>query len=130
MPDPEGSGGHSTGRRFELVLLSNERHDALPDMLEALAAYPFVFNTFFTAGDVVAGSPDGGVIPGSPLTEILLTHPYFDKSDFETIQHEDGSHTHILWLMPIHMSERLYAREHGYRALEAFLARRVAIPLI
>jgi len=40
MPDPEGSAGHPTGRRFELIMLSNERQDALPEVLEALAAYP------------------------------------------------------------------------------------------
>jgi hypothetical protein len=118
MPDPESSARHPTGRRFELIMLSDERQDALPDTLEALAAYPFVLNTLFTAGDIVRGSPGEGVLPGSPLTEILLTHPYFDKPEFETIQHKDGSHTHILWLIPIYISERLYAREHSSRTLE------------
>jgi hypothetical protein len=34
------------------------------------------------------------------------------------VHHEDGTHTQILWVVPIYLSERLYAREHGPEALE------------
>lgn len=118
MPDPDQSGEDPTGRRMELIMLSRTQSKELPDFLVALAIYPFMYNTFFAFGNLVPGRPGSGVVEGSPLTEILLTFPHFMPDDFATIHHSGGSHTHIIWLVPIHLSERLYAREHGHETLE------------
>lgn len=112
--------------RIELVLLSRESHDDLVDLLESLAVYPFVTGGYFGPGHTVAGSPGSGVVEGSPLTEILLGVPHFEPPDFELIQHADGSHTHLLWVVPIYLSERLYIKEHGYFAFEELLVEKEA----
>jgi hypothetical protein len=65
-------------------------------------------------------------VEGSPLTEILLGYPLFHPLDFEMIQHADGSHTHLLWVIPIYLSERAYIRENGYRAFEELLGEKKA----
>ena len=100
----------------ELMIYSKQRHEDLVDLLGRLAAYPFVENTFFAPGHIVAGN-DAGVVSGSPLTEILLTQPFFEEPEFYTIHHADGTHTHVLWIMPLYLSERLFARQNGYMAL-------------
>jgi hypothetical protein len=119
MPDPQGTAQLPSGRRMELMLHSMRKHEGLADLLLALAVYPFEHNIFFSPGDIVAGTPGQGVVEGSPLTEILLTHPYTYPDPSGAIHHSEGSHTHILWVIPIYYAERLYAREHGFRALEA-----------
>ena len=41
---------------------------------------------------------------------------------FDTIQHRDGSHTEVLWATPIYQSERMFVKQHGWKALiELFL---------
>src|SRR4051812_9422290 len=109
--------GAGIPRYSELLLYSAESYDDLAEFLGNLAAYPFVQDTFFAPGHTVAGSPGVGVVKGSPLTEALLTIPYFEPREFEVILHADGTHTHMLWVTPIYRSERLYVREHGYMAL-------------
>ncbi len=67
-------------------------------------------------GATIPGPP-GGLFPGSPLTDLLLAKPYFLDEDFDVVLHGDGSHTHILWVIPIYPSERLFAERYGDVAL-------------
>src|SRR3954464_10725461 len=84
MPDPNASAGHPSGHRMELILHSNRNHEGLVDLILAIAVYPFDHNTFFDPGDLIAGTPGQGVVEGSPLTDILVMHPYPYPPDFET----------------------------------------------
>ena len=88
----------------------------MAEFLAKLAFYPVQRNTFLAPGHIVPG--DLGVVEGSSLTNVLITRPYFQEAAFEVVHHQDGYHTHILWVIPIHTSERLFAVEHGHRALE------------
>ena len=120
MPDPNRPDSQPNDPRLELVAYSATQQEALIDVLPTLAAYPFAHNTFLGWGHMIAGTPGRGIVEGSPLTEILLSRPYLDGMDI--IHHEDGTHTQLLWVVPIHLSERMYAREHGHGALEELFA--------
>jgi hypothetical protein len=104
--------------RTEFIMFANKQNDEIVDTLLTLAAYPFIYETTFNVGDLVAGTPGEGIVTSSPLTEILLTHTYSNPPEFETIIHADGDTSHILWVIPIYLSERTYAREQGYLELE------------
>ena len=106
-------------QRSELIFYSRQSNEKIVDFLTKLMAYPFVVGTFFAPGHTVVGSAGTGIVDGSPLTDVLLTVPYFEPPDFEVVRHNDGSHTHILWAIPLYMAERLYVREHGYMELLA-----------
>jgi hypothetical protein len=103
--------------RIELLIYARQRQPELANVLAKLALYPFVNDTFLDVGHTIAGTPDTGIIPGSPLTEFLLTYPYFEAEGFDRISHADGSHTQILWATPLYLSERVYVTQHGWRAL-------------
>jgi hypothetical protein len=122
MPVPGDPAPQHDDHRIELVLYSATQQEELIDALHLLAAYPFVHNTFLSWGHMIAGSPGNGIVEGSPLTEILLSRPYLDGMDI--IHHEDGTHTQLLWVVPIHLSERMYAREHGHGGLEELFGER------
>jgi hypothetical protein len=110
--------GRTLMHRTELILFSKKQSDEIVEALLTLAAYPFIYETVFNAGDLIAGTPGIGVVADSPLTEILLTHVYFLPPKFEVITHADGDTTHVLLVVPIYTSEHIFAREHGQRELE------------
>ncbi len=85
-------------------------------MLANLAIQPFLAGKVYRDGTTIPGPPDG-LFPGSPLTDLLLAKAYFLDEDFDVVLHKDGSHTHILWAIPIYSSERLFAEQHGDLAL-------------
>jgi hypothetical protein len=116
IPSEQGAGPDAQ-HRMELVVYSRKRQPELADLLINLSVYPFLFGTYFASGHTIAGSPGGGVVTGSNLTEILLIHPIFQEPEFEYIHHKDGTHTQILFVVPLHLSERTYAKEHGYLEL-------------
>ncbi len=113
----ENQAGEVSKPRVELMLYARHPQEALADALTDLATYPSRHKTFFAPGHTVAGSAGHGIVAGSPLTEILLTRPYFQSSDIEVIHHSDGSHTHILWVIPLYPSERRFVRQRGASAL-------------
>ncbi len=92
------------------------REPAVSDVLANLAVQPFLVGEAYRDGATTPGPPDG-LFPGSPLTDLLLAKPYFLDEDFEAVLHGDGSHAHILWVIPIYPSERLFAERHGDLAL-------------
>jgi hypothetical protein len=101
---------------MDLVAYSATQQEALIGVLQTLSTYPFVLNTYFGWSHTIAGTPNSGIVEGSPLTDILLAPP--NPVEMAVVRHHDGKHTHILWVVPIYPSERLYIREHGYPALE------------
>lgn len=99
--------------RAELLVYSYQQYSELSDTLADLAAYPFVNHTILAPDHTIAGSRGGGIVSGSPLTDIFFTIPFFMPDPFKVIQHADGSHSHVLWIIPVHPSERLLARDEG-----------------
>ncbi len=115
MPEPRNGGDERWGYRAEYMLYSS-REPAVSDVLANLAVQPFLVGEAYRDGTTIPGPPDG-LFPGSPLTDLLLAKPYFLDEDFEAVLHGDGSHAHILWVIPIYPSERLFAERHGDLAL-------------
>jgi hypothetical protein len=109
--------------RVEFMIYTRKQYPDITKLLLKLAIYPFLQRTVFRVGDLVPGEQGSGVVEGSPLTEILLTYPYTEPPEFGILHNEDGSHVHILWIIPIYYSERLFAREHGYKELEKLFGR-------
>ncbi len=103
--------------RLELMMYAQNRQEALAEALASLAVYPFAQQTLFGAGHTVAGNPGVGVIEGSLLTEFILTPIYFEAEDFDLLQHSDRTHTQILWATPIYLSERMFAKQQGWKTL-------------
>ncbi|MBA3945145.1 MAG: suppressor of fused domain protein [Herpetosiphonaceae bacterium] len=103
--------------RVEFLLYSRQCQAELAHVLAQIAAYPFVNNTLLAAGHTIAGTSHEGVIPGSPLTEFLITPVYFEAEDFDTIRHTDGTHTEVLWATPLYLSERMFVKERGWKVL-------------
>ena len=118
MPDIDKLGGNVPYQRIELVLYANQADNSLRDIMLMLALIPFVDSSSLAPGDTVVGIAEEGIVKGSPLTEMLITRPYSASQEFQLIHHSDGSHTDILWAIPLYVSERIYAKEHGYKALE------------
>jgi hypothetical protein len=58
-----------------------------------------------------------GWVEGSPMDRFLVTRPYPYGPRLE-ICDTGPKPIRILWLMPIHASESLYARTHGVESLE------------
>jgi hypothetical protein len=58
-----------------------------------------------------------GWVEGSPLDAILVGRPYLWGPALEHCDLGDR-HVQILWLVPIHESERAFAKTHGLDALE------------
>ena len=123
MPAPISDEPDSPRMRAELITLTREQQPELPEALAGLTAYPFFNDTFLADGHTIAGTPGQGIVPGSPLTEIFISLPLFADEEFEVIHHSDGSHTHILWVIPVYTSERLYVRKHGAPALHDLFVR-------
>ncbi len=118
MPDIDKSVGEVPYQRIELILYANQADDNLREIMLKLALIPFVDSSSLAPGDTVIGIAEEGVVKGSRLTEMLITRPYSASQEFQLIHHSDGGHTDILWAIPIYVSERIYAKEHGYKALE------------
>ena len=108
-----------TEQRIELIFYSRKPDKEIARFLTSLVAYPFIHGTFFGPGHTIVGSAGDGIVKGSPLTDVLLTVPYFEPPEFEVIKHTGDSHTHILWAIPLHPSERLYVKQHGHMELLA-----------
>jgi hypothetical protein len=122
MPDPNRPALQPDDPRMELVVTSSTQQSQLIDTLQTLAAYPFVLNTYLGWDHVIAGTPNSGIVDGSPLTEVLLAPP--SPAEMAIVSHKDGTHTHVLLVVPIYLSERLYVREHGSEALAELFAER------
>lgn len=117
MPYPADWTDAQPERRIELMAYLEQRNEELPSLLAGLAAYPFLKHTFLAPGHTMGAPADDGIVTGSPLTAALFTAPYFEERAFRMIQQPDGTFVHMLWVVPIYNSERLYARQHGDRAL-------------
>ncbi len=100
----------------ELMIYSRQALRELVDPLVDLAVYPFRYSTYLGAGHTIAGTPGHGIVAGSPLTDILLVLP--QEQEWEMVRHSDGSHTHVLWVIPLYPSERLFLRRRDLEALE------------
>ncbi len=116
MPEPGNGDGEPSGYRVEYMFYSSDREPVVNDVLANLAVQPFLQGEVYRDGVTIPGPPDG-LFPQSPLTDLLLAKPYFLDEDFDVVLHRDGSHTHILWAIPIYPSERLFAEQHGDLAL-------------
>lgn len=103
--------------RMELFIMSNQPDEELVQSIGALAIYPFVKNTFLGEGHTIRGDDTDGIVTGSPLTDILIARADFSEGRLDYVYHRDGSHTHLFWVTPVYRSERMYALEHGWRAL-------------
>lgn len=112
--------------RAELMAYSDRRYEELVDSLAGIAAYPFLHRTFLAQGHTIHGRDGQGIVAGSPLTDVYLTRPYYAEEGFEVIAHGDGTHTHVFWLIPIYPSERVFAAERGWKALEALFVEKDA----
>ncbi len=115
MPYPDDWIGEKPEHRIELFICARQRNYALREVLAGLAVYPFQYKTFIAAGHTIPGTHS--IVPDASLTDILFTRAYGMQQDFETIHHSDGSHTHILWVVPIYRSERLFILQYGWQAL-------------
>jgi hypothetical protein len=102
-------------RRIELFIYSNERNTELREILTRLAIYPFEHNTFFAPHHTVRG--EKSIVEGSPLTDVLFQLPYGEPNEFWIVRHNDSSHTHILWVIPIYRSEKELVNQRGWEAL-------------
>jgi len=94
MPDSNRPDSQPNDPRMELVTYSTTQQEALIDVLQNLAAYPFVHNTYLSWTHTIAGMPNSGIVVGSPLTDILLAPP--NPAEMAVVRHQDGMHTHIL----------------------------------
>lgn len=115
MIHPLGNHGYT-----ELFIQSYLYYEELVDNLGAIAVYPFVMNTYFDEGHLVRGSGEG-IVNNSSLTDILIARADFGElSDY--IVHRDKSHTHLLWVIPIHKVEREFAVKRSSEQLQDLLA--------
>lgn len=103
--------------RGELLLYSDQSLEGIADSLAGIATYPFTNQTFLAEGHTIGGKLGRGVVPGSPITDILVAKPLYEEEDFEVIDLGDDCHAHVLWVLPIYPSERQYKIKHGFAAL-------------
>ena len=115
MPYPADRSSETPGRRVELFIYARQRNNKLVALLSSLAEYPFEKSTFLGVGHTIPG--DVGVISGSYLTDILFVRPYNEPTDFEVLHVEGAIHVHMLWVVPIHKSERKFIITEGWKAL-------------
>ncbi len=116
MPEPDEGNQEESQYRAEYMFYSSDRKPEINDVLANLAVQPFLHEEIYRDGTVIPGPPDG-LFSDSPLTDLLLAKPYFLDEAFEPVLHRDQSHTHILWVIPIYASERLFIDQQGDLAL-------------
>ncbi len=104
--------------RMELFIFANQVQRELVESVGALALYPFALDTYLDEGHTIRGEGEG-IIPGSPLTDILITRPVFGKEGADYIHHSDDTHTLLFWVVPIYAAERLFATQQGWELLLA-----------
>lgn len=104
-------------QRIELIIYARQHYDELPDLLAKLAVYPFYHKTFLAPGHTISGNGKG-VVSGDPLTELLFTYPDSDSIEFQPIHHSDGTHTRLLFVVPLYPSEREFVRTQSMQDLE------------
>lgn len=103
--------------RVEFLMYSATQNDAVPEFLARLSSYPFFHDTFLSIGHLVPGEEDIGVVPGSPIPDVLLTPCYFERAEFDLLYRDNGTETQILSPLPIYRSELVFAKAHGWRSL-------------
>jgi hypothetical protein len=100
----------------ELFVLAKKQDNRIAESLAGIAAYPFIHGTYFNEGHTVHGSPGHGIIDRSPLTDLVLTRADFGSvADF--VKHNDGTHTHLFWVVPIYPTEREFVVEKGWASM-------------
>ncbi|MBN9391563.1 MAG: suppressor of fused domain protein [Chloroflexi bacterium] len=115
MPYPANWPGEKVERRVELVILArtDNRHIALA--LGGLAESFFRQKTFVDVGHTVQFENNDSFIPGSPLTGVIFTYPYFTDKKIGIITLNSKTHVHLLWCVPVYNSERLLFKQQGIR---------------
>jgi hypothetical protein len=99
------------------MMYSAVRQEELANVLAKLASYPYVNSTFLAAGHTIAGKAGEGIVEGSPLTDFLFTPVYFEEDGFDMFQLSDKTHVEVLWATPIYVTERMFAKQHGWKTL-------------
>jgi hypothetical protein len=116
MPYPANWNEEKPERRVELLMYASRETPDAADVIAGLAVYPFFNRTFLGVGHRVSGPKGGGIIEGSLMTDVLLA-PALSEPQALRAMHIGGYHVDILWVVPIHPTERAYANEHGWRKL-------------
>lgn len=110
-----GLSSDSLIRSLELLLYVRQREPDVAPFLADLAAHPFAQHTALAPGQTLRRQRP--IVPGSRLIDVLFARPSFESKDTGIIHHSDGSYTALLWVIPIHVAEHQFVREHGVDAL-------------
>jgi len=105
----------SSEPRTELLIFSEIQDvNRLGQRLRALGDYPFKNKCLLHWWhNLSLGEP---IVPNSPLTAIMLSYPPFEEA-FATF-HVSNKRVDVLWVVPLHESERKFMIQHGINALE------------
>lgn len=119
MPYPKDWTDEKPELRVEFIICLNRPQPGteIADSLTFLVEFPFVHNTFFDEGHVIDGSARGGIVQSSPLTDFFFENAYYYKQGLQFAHHEDGSHSRVLWVIPLYSSERLFYKKYGHESL-------------
>jgi hypothetical protein len=120
MPPVKGGNQDTYERRIELMMYADEQTSDIEGVLAGLGTYPFEYGTHFSYGDRISGVE--GIVAGSPLTDFIFMPALAEVQEFGTLHIDGQAHVDILWALPIYATERLFANQHGWRALVELFA--------
>ena len=58
-----------------------------------------------------------GIVKGSEITDAVLAKPSVGYEETLNVIHTSLYHAHLLWILPIYPSERVFLRTHGLNSL-------------
>jgi hypothetical protein len=125
IPGSAASFNDTRGVRYEYLLHAPERHsEAISELLMLVAEFPYKHNVEVQPGYVLnIGTP---IIPGSHMEYLYFTYPYLDDAKLYEGhpwgQIEQGKALiHVLWALPMYLSEYQYLRQHGVDQFEELI---------
>lgn len=111
---PMSSPTEQEDHRVEIFLGTFVALPQLPERIAMLAAYPHIGKTFIGVEHTVPlGEP---IVPNSGMTFVIFCSPYFDPPEFRRVE-INAYHAQILWVIPLHESERQFKVTYGWDAL-------------
>lgn len=99
----------------ELFLFSSQPNETAVEILYAIAHFHRTGSRLGLGHTINFGK---GIVPNSPCTHGLVSLPYLDGPQLETMRHSDGGMTHFYWLLPVTQKEVAFKRQKGLEELE------------
>nr|WP_068893378.1 suppressor of fused domain protein [Pedobacter panaciterrae] len=111
-----GMSTHTHKFPIEVHIFSSIQDDSIIELLSAVCYYHNVESNLDLGNTVNFGRSWQG---SSELSFGLLSLPYLDGPNLETLRWNNSNDIHFYWLIPITKKEVAYKKEFGLEALEA-----------